>query len=232
MLPFKELHGWCQKRKNWSLWLNKYFCHWGGLLMLHADGQCTLVGREEFQTGRGNFMFNFFLSYLRIQIFISSRRNSKKYILFYRAKLFYNEHNSSSHWWWNSWHLLRVLGPQSSFSNMLMNIFFQICLSPWGMLWLIFFPIFRMFCSLSSGSNPTHPSRANSHSEVLPYTAPLAAMIRFLFLHHFYEFLPLHHFLYLYLLYRNIFNLYISLKWSLIECLVQGPDFIYFSWIK
>ena len=67
--------------------------------MLRADGQCTLVGREEFQTGRGNFMFNFFLSYLRIRIFISSRRNSKKYILFYRAKLFYNEHNSSSHWW-------------------------------------------------------------------------------------------------------------------------------------
>ena len=56
-------------------------------LMLYADGQCTLVGREEFPTGRENFMFNSCLSYLKIWIFISSRRNSKKYILFYRVKL-------------------------------------------------------------------------------------------------------------------------------------------------
>lgn len=133
-------------------------------LMLYADGRCTLVGREEFPTGRENFMFNSCLSYLKIWIFISSRRNSKKYILFYRVKLFYNEHNSSSHWWLNSWPLLSILGPQSSFLNMPINIFFQICLSLWATLLLIFFPVFRMSRSLSSGSNPTHPSRANSHS--------------------------------------------------------------------
>lgn len=152
-------------------------------------------------------------SYLTLKYeFLFHQEETQRSISCFRVKLFYQEHNSCSHWWWNSWPFLSILGPQSSFPNILINIFFQICLSLWAMLVLIFFPMFRMSCSLSSGSNPTHPSRASSLSEVLPYPAPLAAMTRFLLLHHFCEFLPLHHFLYLYLLYINIFNFYISLK--------------------
>ena len=44
MLYSKGLYGWCQKKKNWSLWLSRYFCHWGGLANVYC--RCTIHTRE------------------------------------------------------------------------------------------------------------------------------------------------------------------------------------------
>lgn len=89
------------------------------------------------------------------------------------------EHNSSSHCWWNSWPLLSILGPQSSFPNMSLNIFFQIYVSaPKSHAWAthILFSIQNVLFSLSMFKS-SYPSRANSNPKILPYLAPLAAMI-------------------------------------------------------
>ena len=42
----------------------------------NTDAQCILKGREEAKMGRENFVFKFFLSCLKIQIFISSTQSS------------------------------------------------------------------------------------------------------------------------------------------------------------
>ena len=48
--PSKELHDWCQKKKEWIfkveqvLRLSRYFFHWKVWLMHNTDGQCTKEG--------------------------------------------------------------------------------------------------------------------------------------------------------------------------------------------